>query len=58
MSEKLKGMRTLSDAEGDLIIRMADVGIKPDERCLAIGQTHLQTGVMCLKRAVGKPENF
>ena len=72
MSEKLKGMKTLSDAEvnlmndiadlgnqfGDLITRMADVGIEPDPRWLAIGKTHLQTGVMCLKRAVGKPENF
>ena len=72
MSEKLKGMRTLNDAEiklmndiadlgnqfGDLIIRMADIGIKPDPRWLEIGKTQLQTGIMCLKRAVGKPENF
>ena len=72
MSEKLKGMRTLSDAEiklmndiadlgnqfGDLLTRMADIGIEPDARWLEIAKTHLQTGVMCLKRAVGKPENF
>ena len=72
MSEKLKGMRTLSDAEvklmndiadlgnqfGDLITSMADTGIEFDPRWTATGKTHLQVGIMCLKRAVGKPENF
>lgn len=29
-----------------------------DPRWLATGKTHLQTGVMCLKRAVSKPDDF
>lgn len=72
MSEKLKGMRTLNDAEitlmndiadlgnqfGDLITYMADIGIEPDPRWIATGKTYLQIGIMCLKRAIGKPENF
>lgn len=73
MSEKLKGMRNLSEAEikamndiaeagnhlGDLIsqIELFDV-INCDQRWLAIGRTNLQQGIMAIKRAIGQPENF
>lgn len=29
-----------------------------DQRWVAIGKTHLQEGIMCLLRAVGKPTSF
>lgn len=72
MSEKLKGMRTLSDNEIEImnaiadhgndleyfITRMEKSGMGFDTRWLEEGKIHLQIGIMCLKRAVGKPENF
>lgn len=35
-----------------------ELNVYTDPRWLAIGKTHLQTGVMCLKRAVSKPDDF
>ncbi len=35
-----------------------ELAVFPDPRWLAIGKTHLQQGIMCLKRAIGKPDNF
>lgn len=35
-----------------------ELNIYPDSRWLAIGKTHLQTGFMCLHRAIGKSPNF
>ena len=35
-----------------------ELAVCPDYRWLAIGKTHLQMGIMFLKRSVGKPENF
>ena len=35
-----------------------ELNVYADPRWLAIGKTHLQTGVMCLKRAVSKPDDF
>ena len=71
MSSTLKGMRQLSDSEVALMNEIADHGNQLgelldklldetfiDERWLNIGRTHLQTGIMCIKRAVGRPDNF
>ena len=71
MSSTLKGMRQLSDSEVALMNEIADNGNRLgelldklldetfiDERWLSIGRTHLQTGIMCIKRAVGRPDNF
>jgi hypothetical protein len=70
---KLKGMRDLSEDEINLMNEIADLGNKfgdlidrvecfdpeqPDMRWFNIGKTHIQEGIMCLKRAIGKPENF
>ena len=35
-----------------------ELNVYTDPRWLAIGKTHLQTGAMCLKRAVSKPDDF
>ena len=73
MSEKLKGMRNLSEAEIKAMNDIADAGnrlgelisqielfdeINCDQRWLAIGRTHLQEGIMFIKRAIGQPDNF
>lgn len=70
---KLKGMRDLSEGEIQLMNEIADLGNKfgdllsriecfdaeePDQRWMALGKTEIQIGIMCLKRAIGKPENF
>ncbi len=73
MSEKLKGMRDLSEAEikamndiaeagnrlGDLISQIEVFDEKNcDQRWLEIGRINLQQGIMAIKRAIGQPENF
>ena len=35
-----------------------ELAIFADPRWLAIGKNHLQQGIMCLKRSIGKPDNF
>lgn len=35
-----------------------ELSVCPDYRWLAIGKTHLKMGIMFLKRAVSKPDNF
>lgn len=35
-----------------------ELNVYPDSRWMAIGKSHLQQGIMCLKRAIGKPDNF
>lgn len=71
--EKLKGMKDLSPAEIRAMNDIADAGnqfgdlisqievfdeITCDQRWLAIGRTNLQQGIMAIKRAIGKPDNF
>ena len=73
MTEKLKGMKDLSQAEIQAMNDIADAGnklgelisqielfdaINCDQRWLAIGRTNLQQGIMAIKRAIGQPENF
>ena len=73
MSEKLKGMRDLSNVEIKAMNDITDAGnrlgelistievfeeINCDQRWLAIGRTNLQQGIMAIKRAIGQPENF
>lgn len=67
----IKGMKTLTDKEtlrmneianlgNDLAVLLDRIEIIDDDdpEWIAIGRTHLQIGIMCIKRAIGKPENF
>ncbi len=62
--EEIRAMNEIADLGnqiGNLIDRMElfDSGLEEiDRRWIAIGKTHLQTGIMCVKRAIGRPENF
>ena len=73
MSKNLKGMRKLSSGEIDAMNQIAEAGnslgdlidkieLFEDVNCqnhwMEIGRTHLQIGIMAIKRAIGKPENF
>ena len=68
-----KGMRDLSALEISFIDDLSDLGAKiqmvlnqieedenlePDYKWFETGQTHLQMGLMFVKRAIGKPLNF
>ncbi len=71
---KLTGMRELNDMEIRVMNDIATLGnrfgelienlrLEPDlddidRRWIQIGKTHLQQGIMALKRAIGRPENF
>lgn len=70
---KIKGYRELSQAEIDLMNTIKSLGQQcesviselnntgspsPDSRWIAIGETHLQQGIMALVRSVAKPESF
>jgi hypothetical protein len=68
---KIKGYRELDEAEialmnevkaqgvvlGALVEKLRDLQSN-DQRWVAIGETHLQTGLMALTRAIAKPEFF
>ncbi len=71
--QKLKGMRDLTPEEIKAMNEIADAGNKLgelldrialfdledyDHRWLSIGRIHLQEGIMAVKRAIGRPENF
>ncbi len=66
--EMMNNIADLGNQFGDLVDRLenepfhddndTELNIYPDHRWLAIGKSHLQQGVMCLKRAIGKPDNF
>lgn len=71
---KLIGMRDLNAMEIRAMNDIAECGnrmgelienlrLEPglddiDQRWILIGKTHLQQGIMALKRAIGRPENF
>lgn len=65
------GYRKLTQAEVDLMNEIKDLGDKLggmvavlrtinslDQRCVSIGATEIQTGLMWLVRAVAQPTNF
>lgn len=69
--EKIKGYRSLSQEEIDLMNRIKEHGLTLgglledlrqmpalDQRWVSIGATDLQTGLMALTRAVTKPTFF
>jgi hypothetical protein len=69
--QKIKGYRDLSQAEIDAMNSIKDMGEtlgrlcdglsrnpNLDQRWVAIGETHLQQGIMALVRAVAKPTTF
>jgi hypothetical protein len=56
-------IKTMAEEVGKLVsdLRTAEAlpgGVEPDNRWLAIGNTHLQEGFMALVRAVAKPTTF
>jgi hypothetical protein len=69
---KIDGYRDLSQSEIDLMNKIKAKGKElgeligdlrqsvhaPDQRWLALGQTHLQQGIMALVRSVAKPTTF
>jgi len=69
---QIKGYRELSQKEIDLMNRIETIGLSlgelledlrnlgsdVDQRWVSVGNTDLQKGLMCLTRAVTKPEFF
>lgn len=67
----IKGYRDLTQFEIDTMNSIKQVGVSLenviellrniegiDKRWVAIGETHLQQGLMALTRAIAKPSNF
>ena len=65
----MNDIQDLGNQLGDLINMLKDkpiiyvennkeLSVCPDYRWLDIGKTHLQMGIMFLKRAIDKPDNF
>lgn len=68
---KITGYRELTEQEVDLMNQIKQQGVNlgdlvntlqrmsdMDQRWVSIAQTHLQTGLMALTRAVAKPTSF
>lgn len=69
--KKITGYRDLTKDEIDLMNEIKDKGedlrllvdklednVSLDKRCVSIGKTNLQTGIMYLVRSVAQPDSF
>lgn len=58
--EEINAMNTIKQKGEELsqLIADLDIMLDTDKRWLAIGETHLQQGIMSLVRSVAKPESF
>lgn len=52
------GIQQQALADGTPVLRSVDGSPFTDPRWLAIGQTHLQQGLMAITRAVARPDGF